>query len=224
MEKISILVPCCNVEKYIRECLDSIKVQTYTDLEVICIDDGSKDDTGAIIDEYVASDERFRVIHKPNSGYGDSMNRGLEECTGDYIGIVESDDWIEPEMFETLLNAARKYNLDLVRCCWFEEPNGAENHQGWVVKNEVYCPIDKKDVFLQQPSIWVGLYRRDLLETGRKVRFLPTPGASYQDTSFAFKTYTKSKRFMMLDKAMHHYRVNPNSSVSSKGKVYCILD
>lgn len=226
MEKISILVPCCNVERYVRECLESIKKQTYTNLEVICIDDGSKDNTGVIIDEFVANDNRFRVIHKPNSGYGDSMNKGLEACTGDYIGIVESDDWVEPDMFETLLYTAKGNDLDLVRCCWYEGPNGTEreNHVDWVVKDEVYKPIDRESVFLQPPSIWVSLYRKDLLDCGRKIRFLPTPGASYQDTSFAFKCYSKAKRFMMLDKPYHHYRINPNSSVSSPGKVYCIID
>ena len=226
MEKISIIVPCCNVENYLRECLDSIKKQTYKNLEIICINDGSKDNTGTIIDEYVAQDSRFVAIHKSNSGYGDSMNKGLEKCTGDYVGIVESDDWIEPDMFETLLKTAKENNLDLVRCCWSEGPTGteSENHQEWVDKDEVYCPISRHAVFLQQPAIWVNLYRRDLLEEGRKVRFLPTPGASYQDTSFAFKVYTKAKRFMMLDKPYHHYRINPNSSVSSTGKVYCILD
>lgn len=226
MEKISILVPCCNVEKYVRECLDSIKTQTYTNLEVICIDDGSKDRTGEIIDEFVAADERFRVIHKPNSGYGDSMNKGLEVCTGDFIGIIESDDWIEPDMFEVLLKTAKENDLDLARCCWYEGPTGTEteNHQDWVDKDIVYCPMDREKVFYQQPSIWASLYRRDLIEEGRKIRFLPTPGASYQDTSFAFKCYTKSKRFMMIDKPYHHYRINPNSSVSSTGKVYCILD
>lgn len=227
MDKISILVPCCNVEQYVRQCLDSIKAQTYTNLEVICIDDGSKDSTGAIIDEYVAADSRFKVIHKPNSGYGDSMNKGLEMYTGDYLGIIESDDWIEPDMFETLLNTAKANNLDLVRCCWYEGPTGTEtvNDQDFVKKNVVCCPLKNESVFLQQPSIWVSLYRKDLLEDGRKVRFLPTPGASYQDASFAFKAYAKSKRFMMLDKPLHHYRVNPNSSVSaSTSKVCCVVD
>lgn len=226
MEKISILVPCCNVEKYVRECLESIKKQTYSNLEVICIDDGSIDKTGAIIDEFVADDNRFRVIHKPNSGYGDSMNKGLDLCTGDYIGIVESDDWIEPDMFEVLLKTSKEHDLDLVRCCWYEGPTGTEreNHVDWVDKEEIFQPLERESVFLQPPSIWVSLYRKDLLDSGRKIRFLPTPGASYQDTSFAFKCYSKAKRFMMLDKPYHHYRINPNSSVSSPGKVYCILD
>lgn len=223
---ISILVPCCNVEKYVRECLGSIQKQTYKNIEVICINDGSKDSTGDIIDEFVAKDSRFKVIHKSNSGYGDSMNKGLEVATGDYIGIIESDDWIEPDMFETLYKTAEGNNLDLTRCCWFEGPTGTEkiNDQGWVKKNTVYCPLDYEATLLQQPAIWASLYKRELLEEGRKVRFLPTPGASYQDTSFAFKTYTKSKRFMMIDRCLHHYRINPSSSVSSSGKVFCISD
>lgn len=226
MKKISILVPCCNVEKYVRECLESIRVQTYTNLEIICINDGSSDGTGAIIDEFVAKDDRFTVIHKPNSGYGDSMNKGLDKYTGDYIGIIESDDWIEPDMFDVLLEAAESNDLDIARCCWFEGPTGTENinDQRWVKKNSVYCPLDRNETLLQQPAIWASLYRRELLEEGRQIRFLPTPGASFQDTSFAFKTYVKSKRFMMLDKCLHHYRINPNSSVSSSGKVFCVSD
>lgn len=226
MKKISILVPCCNVEKYVEECLNSIQNQTYKNLEVICIDDGSKDKTGDIIDKYVAADNRFRVKHKSNSGYGDSMNTGLEMATGDYIGITESDDWIEPDMFETLLRTAEENNLDLTRCCWQEGPTGteAENKQDWVKKNTVYTPLDRPDTFFQQPAIWVSLYRRDLIEEGRQIRFLPTPGASYQDTSFAFKVYSKAKRFMMIDRCLHHYRINPSSSVSSSGKVFCLND
>lgn len=226
MKKISILVPCCNVEKYIRECLESIRVQTHTNIEVICINDGSTDGTGDIIDEYVASDARFKVIHKPNSGYGDSMNKGLEAATGDYIGIVESDDWIDPNMYEVLYQTAEAENLDLVRCLWQQGPTGTESvpDTSYVIKNKVYRPLDKTGIMCMPPSIWVALYRRDLLEEGRKIRFLPTPGASFQDTSFAFKVYTKAKRFKMLNQPLHHYRINPGSSVSSTGKVYCIID
>ena len=154
------------------------------------------------------------------------MNKGLELCTGDYIGIVESDDWIEPNMYETLISTCLENNLDLVKCLWQSGPTGTENIDKlkWISKDQIYAPLDKQKVLLMQPSIWSALYRRDLLEEGRKVRFLPTPGASYQDTSFAFKAYTKSKRFMLISKALHHYRINPNSSVSSSGKINCIID
>lgn len=226
MKKISILVPCCNVEKYVRECLDSIKNQTYTNIEVICIDDGSTDSTGKILDEYAAADSRFTVIHKPNSGYGDSMNKGLEMCTGDYVGIVESDDWIEPDMYEILLQTCLDNDLDLIHCLWQQGPTGTEtvDEMDWIKKNTVYSPLEEPTVLCMQPSIWAALYRHDLMEEGRKVRFLPTPGASFQDASFAFKAYTKSKRFMMLNKALHHYRINPNSSVSSSSKIFCVID
>ena len=226
MKRISILVPCCNVEKYVRQCLDSIAVQTHSNLEVICIDDGSKDATGAIIDEFVAKDPRFKVIHKPNSGYGDSMNKGLDMATGDYIGIVESDDWIEPDMFETLYDVAEKNDLDVARCCYWEGPTGWEHicENSWIPKNNVLNPIEELGVFFQAASIWCSIYKAELLKGERKILFLPTPGASYQDTAFAFKVYSKAKRFLMIDRPYHHYRVNLGSSVASSGKVNCILD
>ena len=94
--KVSILVPCYNVEKYLKQCLDSIVNQTLQDIEIICINDGSTDSTLDIIKQYAKNDDRFVVIDKQNEGYGKSMNRGLDAATGEYIGIVESDDWIEP--------------------------------------------------------------------------------------------------------------------------------
>lgn len=226
MNKISILVPCYNVEKYVCQCLDSIQRQTYTNLEVICIDDGSEDRTGAIIEEFVAADNRFRVIHKPNTGYGDSMNMGIERCTGEYIGIVEPDDWIEPNMYKVMLDTALANELDYVKCLWYEGPTGTERvrKHRHVRKKRVVCPLEHQNIFLLQPSIWSALYRRDLLEEGQKIRFLPTPGASYQDTSFAFKTYIKSSRFMMLDKPYYHYRIHSESSVSSPAKTLCLLN
>ena len=116
MHKISVIVPCYNVERYIHQCLESIVNQTHSNLEIICIDDGSTDNTPAIIDRVALTDTRIKVIHKSNTGYGDTMNVGLEASTGDYIGIVESDDWIEPDMYETLLRAALDNSLDIARC------------------------------------------------------------------------------------------------------------
>ena len=110
--KVSIIVPVYNVEKYLSACLESLAAQTLEEVEIVAVNDGSTDGTGDIIDEYVASDARFKVIHKPNSGYGDSMNKGLEAATGDYIGIVESDDWIDPNMYEVLYQTAEAENLD----------------------------------------------------------------------------------------------------------------
>jgi glycosyltransferase involved in cell wall biosynthesis len=111
MPKVSIIVPIYNVEKYLRECLDSIVKQTLKDIEIVCVNDGSTDSSLDIIKEYAEKDERVKYIDKPNSGYGISMNQGLDKAQGEYIGIVESDDFIKPEMFEEL------YNLALVGYC-----------------------------------------------------------------------------------------------------------
>lgn len=92
---VSIVIPVCNVEKYLRECLDSVINQTMTELEIICVDDGSNDNSLSILKEYENKDNRIIVISKENSGYGNTMNVGMDKATGEYIGIVESDDYIE---------------------------------------------------------------------------------------------------------------------------------
>ena len=104
MPKISIIIPCYNVEKYIKQCLESVVNQTLKDIEIICINDGSTDSTLEILREYENRDNRIKVISKQNSGYGASMNIGLETAKGEYVGIVESDDYVELNIFQTLYN------------------------------------------------------------------------------------------------------------------------
>lgn len=116
--KISVLVPCYNVAHFVAECLMSLKVQTLNDIEVICLNDGSTDNTLALIRETVADDPRFRIVDKPNSGYGATMNLGLKMARGEYIGIVESDDFVEKTMFEKLYSVAVEHELDIARCCF----------------------------------------------------------------------------------------------------------
>lgn len=115
MAKVSIVVPVYNVQKYLRQGLDSIVNQTLQDIEIICVDDGSTDESGKILDEYAAKDGRVKVIHKNNTGYGNSMNIGFTAASGEYIGIVESDDYADPKMFETLYQIASANNLDIVK-------------------------------------------------------------------------------------------------------------
>lgn len=112
---VSIVIPVCNVEKYLRECLDSVINQTMTELEIICVDDGSNDNSLSILKEYENKDNRIIVISKENSGYGNTMNVGMDKATGEYIGIVESDDYIEKNMFERLYAVACKYNAEIVK-------------------------------------------------------------------------------------------------------------
>ncbi len=225
--KISILVPCYNVEKFLRQCMDSIVNQSFKDLEIICINDGSTDGTLEILQEYASRDERIVIIDKKNSGYGASMNMGLNAASGEYLGIVESDDYIEPDMFEKLYATAKEHDLDYVRC-HFRYVGEVLTKSGKCIyiglaENRVFSPAEMKKVFLIPPSIWAAMYRTDMLRRN-DVKFLETPGASFQDTSFAFKTLASSKRAMIISDILHNYRINGDSSVSSPGKVFFVCD
>ena len=113
---ISIIIPVYNVEKYLRKCLDSIINQTYKKLEIILIDDGSTDNSGKICEEYAKKDDRIIVIHKENAGVSSARNRGIELANGKYIGFIDSDDWIEENMYETLYQNLLQFDVDISMC------------------------------------------------------------------------------------------------------------
>lgn len=222
--KVSIIVPCFNVEKYLEECLDSLIKQTLNEIELIIVNDGSTDGTLSIIQRYQSLDSRILLINKKNSGYGDSLNQALDKCQGEYVGIVESDDFVEHEMFEKLYNTATLHNLDICRCSYYYHKNGEDEVQNWqmVPKNVVLTPRSFKTVFKQAPSVWANLYNRQWLNEHR-IRFLPTPGASFQDLSFSFKAYYFAERFLMVAQPLLHYRLdNAGSSVHNPNKVFCV--
>lgn len=226
MPKLSVLVPIYNVEKYLDECLASLTNQTLKDTEIICINDGSTDGSPRIIQRYVKKHKNFIVINKQNTGYGDSMNRGLERASGEYIGIVESDDFIEPNAFEELYNLAQKTSADIVKANYFYYSEaGDEIHR--VIKNQKLNTSlsisDNPSILLEEPGIWSAIYRRDFLNQN-KIRFRTTPGASYQDTGFHFKSFCAAKRIVYTKKAYLHYRTdNANSSVKSLEKVNYVV-
>lgn len=228
---VSILVPICNVQKYLRECLDSIIEQSLVDIQIICIDDGSTDLSPAILDEYRHKDPRIEVITKPNSGYGNSMNCGLDIARGKYIGIVESDDIASKTMFEDLFRLAEEHRVDVVKSNFYyhlseqdTDDDALEENLRDCIYDQVFVPREQQAIFLTQPAIWSALYRRDfLVEHG--IRFLETPGASFQDTSFNFKVFASAKRALATRNGYLHYRIdNDNSSVKSLKKVFCICD
>ena len=230
--KVSILVPICNVERYLRECLDSLVNQTLEDIEIICINDGSTDSSLSIIREYERRDSRIVVIDKPNSGYGDSMNKGIELAHGEYVGIVESDDFATIDMFEKLYKVAKRDELDIVRSNYYAHRTGYGRDLDILVENLAICgsygkvfnPMDNPRVFMCQPAIWTSIYKKTLLDS-QNVRFLPTPGASFQDTAFYFKAFYAANRVMLLKEGYLHYRVdNANSSVKNQNKLFCVCD
>lgn len=233
---VSLLVPICNVEKYLGECLDSAITQTLTNIEIICINDGSTDSSLDIIKSYAARDERIVIIDKPNSGYGDSMNKGLASARGTYIGILESDDILDPEALEYMFEACERDNLEVIKCnfnLFWSHPDARTNWRthGYFpcVSPEMICagvtdPHVNPLIYFAKPSIWSALYKRSFLEE-HHIEFLPTPGASYQDASFSFKVFCAATRVRFSGRAFLNYRQdNEKSSVNSAGKVYCVCD
>ena len=229
--KVSIVVPVYNVERYVGECLDSIVNQTLRDIQIIVVNDGSTDGSKAICDKYAAADPRVTVIDKPNGGYGHSMNRGFAAATGEYIGIVESDDCASPRMFEALYNLAKKTDADMVRSNYWTMTGSGERQDlinilsvGNTPYNMAFDPADYVEILRGSPAIWTGIYKASFLrESG--IDFLETPGASYQDTGFFLKVCTLAKRVAFTREAFLNYRVdNANSSVKSGAKVFCVSD
>ena len=226
---ISLLVPICNVERYLRECLDSAQGQTLTDIEIICINDGSTDSSLEIINEYASRDDRFIVIDKPNSGYGDSMNKGLSIAKGEYVGILESDDFFEPDALELMYKAAKSVDAQVVKADFFlfwSTPDVRNDRFMWVDSRIAghINPQVEREVFYRKPSIWSAIYKREFL-IENDVTFLPSPGASYQDEGFNFKVWSSCTNAVLIDKPILHYRQdNEKSSVNSPGKVFCVCD
>lgn len=226
---VSIIVPTYNVSRYLKQCMDSITAQTLKNIEIICVDDGSTDDSGRMLDEYAAKDNRIKVIHKKNAGYGAAMNDGIRAATGEYIGIVEPDDYVEADMFETLYKAAKANDCEIVKSDFYRfTGSGAElektyNYTARVKENynRVINPRDEKDCFRFIMNTWSGIYRRSFI-TENEIFHNETPGASFQDNGFYFKGFCNAKRLMILDKAFYmNRRDNPGSSVANREKVYC---
>lgn len=228
MIKVSVIVPVYNAEKYLAQCLDSILVQTLKEIEVICVDDGSTDSSGKILDQYADQDKRVKVLHRENLGYGVAMNVGMDAASGEYVGIVESDDCILPEMYRTLYEEAVSENLDLVKsdvCFWYES----------IGYRRIYHPahlasyydrtlevVDRNTFFDFYMNIWTGIYKREFL-TDKKIRFHESPGASYQDNGFWLQTLLYCKNAKWISRAFYLYRQdNEASSVKSKDKVYAM--
>lgn len=229
MAKISVIVPVYNVEKYLTECIESIRSQSLEDLEIICVNDGSTDNSLDILNNFAKQDKRIIVINKTNSGYGHTMNMGLNAATGEYIGIIESDDFADKNMFEDLYKLAKDNDADIAKGDWFNywsrnkfarKNNRISSAKAFQLTNS------KKDKSLLRinPSVWSAVYKREFLNK-YNIRFLETPGASYQDLAFSFKVFALAERVILTDKAYLYYRQdNMNSSVKSKTKDYCVCD
>lgn len=196
-------------------------------MEVLCINDGSSDNSMEIIEKSASKDPRIIIFDKDNSGYGDSLNQGLERAKGRYVGIVESDDFADTTMFEALSRIATKHGADIVKSDFFEHANGVSRKAGIIPKsdaNRLIAPTDDFAIFKAQPSIWSAIYARAFLDS-QEIVFSDSPGASFQDTAFNLKTLATSDRVWLTEDAYVHYRRdNDGSSIHSNDKVFAVCD
>lgn len=230
--KVSVIIPVYNNEKYVRRCVESILDQTLREIEVICINDGSTDSSKDILHEYAALDERVVVVDKENSGYGANMNIGFKKATGDYVAILESDDFADPEMLEDLYRISIENNLDVARAnfsLFWSQPTERDEFLELFLPEECNRVIDpstrpNQHCFYVQPAIWSALYKKSFIEENA-LTLLETPGAAYQDTAFNFKVWACARKVMFLNRPYIHYRQdNEVSSINNPGKIYCICD
>jgi glycosyltransferase involved in cell wall biosynthesis len=226
-------MPFYNSSEYLAEALNSVQNQTLVDIEIIAVNDGSTDNSLTIAEEHASKDKRIIVVDKPNGGYGDAMNRGIETATGEYIGFVDTDDYIEYSMYEKLYSISSAHNLDFIRSDYRRFYDLADRQRLFqympVSQNEKYYNVvfnPQKDIntFSLSMQNWTGIYSKEFLRKNN-IWFNESPGASFQDNGFWFQTYMWSTKAFCLNKAFYNYRRdNPASSVAQTDKVHVMLD
>ena len=220
MIKLSIIIPVYNVERYLEECLDSVSNQTLEDIEIICIDDGSTDNSPNILKEYSKKDERIKIVTKENGGQASARNLGIKEAQGEYIAFVDSDDFIEETMFEKLYTKSKDNNLDIAMCkiALYDNQTEGINKNAWYYMLGVFGDFEK-DVFNHKDTKgftceisvtpYNKIYRSSLLKDNDI--FFPE-GLIFEDEKFFYDVYLRAKRVSIVDEFLYYYRVNRKGS------------
>ena len=214
---ISVIVPVYKVEPYLRRCLDSIVNQTYRNLEIILVDDGSPDNCPVICDEYAKKDNRVKVIHQENRGLSAARNAGLDIATGDYIAFVDSDDSIADDMFKEMVAVIERERADIVKCGVCEVKG--EKIEKIAFKNQLYETNQLGGLFekcrggMRWSVVWNGLYRSNLVED---IRF--PVGFIHEDNYFSSLIIFRASKIVTIDSVFYNYFHNENGIVANRGR------
>ncbi len=216
MTKVSIIVPVYNVEKYLSECLESLISQTLSDIEIICINDGSEDSSVKILEEYAQKDKRIVVINQENSGLSAARNTGMRFANGEYIGFVDSDDWIDSDFYEKLYNSAKNNDADIVVASIIRYRKCVQKYRVKYTNEKVYTDLQDKISACSVPRIcyvWNKLYRKELIQDD-----LFTPNVYFEDVIWLPNIIKKANKVVTVDGTNYYYRVNNNSIVKKPSK------
>ena len=216
---VSIIIPIYNVEKYLHECVESIKNQTHKDIEIILVDDGSPDNCPAMCDEYAKNDKRIKVIHKENGGLSDARNAGLSAATGEYIAFIDSDDWVDEDYVEKLINGAISTGADIVVCNYRmiyedrqEELPARHKSGSRVLTSERALEELVLGLGTYNVLAWNKLYSKKLFtETG----IIFPKGKINEDNYTTYKLYEASSSIAYIPDVLYNYRQRPGSIMSS---------
>ncbi len=212
MKKISVIVPVYNVEQYLRRCLDSLVNQTLNDIEIIVVNDGSPDDSQAIIDEYACKYENIRAFKKVNGGLSDARNFGLEYVTGEYVAFVDSDDYVQKDMYEKMYSKAKENDFDIVVCDLNYVYPGKLMEVNSHIKNDT--TDIKKSMINIYPAAWNKLYKRNLFD--HDVRF--KKGVWFEDVEFLYRLLPYVKSIGVVKEPFYQYVQREGSITSTVNK------
>ena len=211
---ISVIVTAYKIEEYIARGVRSICGQTYRNLEIFVVDDGSTDGTGKVCDELAQEDNRVQVIHKPNGGPADARNVGTAQSTGRYIGYVDGDDWIDPDMYEMMLGALLEQQADLAVCRYRQvykthvEDRSVDRAVLFEGQEALQCYVEEREQYSIQNAAWNKLYRREILDGASFPK-----GKWYEDIMFATSALARAKRCIYLDTAYYNYIIDREGSI-----------
>ena len=211
--RISVIIPVYKVEDYLDECVRSVVSQTYANLEIILVDDGSPDSCPFLCDQWADKDSRIKVIHKENGGLSDARNAGIDIAEGDYIAFVDSDDWIRPDMYEKMLTALKRENADICACnilsCYPDRQVSWGTKEYTAGSSELFLGMLYDDT--KYPvSAWNKLYKRECWDT---LRF--PKGKICEDAFTTYRLIDQAERIVQIPDALYCYRIRPQSIMTS---------
>ena len=222
MPKVSVIIPVYNAEKYLRECLDSVVNQTLKDIEIICVNDGSTDNSLKILEEYASNDNRIKIINQDNQGAGIARNNGIKQAHGYYLYFLDSDDYIEIDALKKLYTKAQEYNTDIIIFNYsaFDNETGKEQFRTNVCTNisnseVVFSKLDHENNFFQitDSNVWAKFYRREFINH-LNIKFSNTK--SVNDVFFCYSTLFMAQRILCLNDCFAYYRRNIKTSLTLK--------
>jgi glycosyltransferase involved in cell wall biosynthesis len=230
--KVSVIMPSLNVAPYIRECIESVINQTLKEIEIICVDAGSNDGTLEILHEYATKDSRIKLINTNKKSYGYQINLGIDVARGEYMGIVETDDYILPNMYEELYETAKIKNSVIIKSdfqrFWGNGLQRKFEYIPLIEDNSLYEKVinahDTPRIMYANNINPTGIYLLSFVKD-KNIRLNETPGAAYQDNGLWFQLFTQAEHIYFIHKAFYMIRRdNPNSSIKNTGKVFCMCE